>query len=151
MKTTTAPVVRRHRHREGKEILQATASLNAKFDAMYTAKGTADDGTRRYPHMPADIGFIPKPIFRNGHGRPIDETPGGDALRRRGERGRRRVPRETSDFSQTSAVAEVGSAEGPFIVSTRPASRRRRRARTGRHRDRLHGPLLRARRERRRP
>ncbi|MFO0734479.1 MAG: hypothetical protein U0270_01300 [Labilithrix sp.] len=113
VKTTTAPVVSVIDIAKGKEIPQATASLNAKFDAMYTAKGTADDGTRRYPHMPADIGFIPKPIFRNGHGRPIDETPGGDAyVAANAADG---VFRVKYDFGQTSAVAEVGSAEGPFI------------------------------------
>jgi DNA-binding beta-propeller fold protein YncE len=113
VKTTTAPVVSVIDIAKGTEVPAATASLNAKFDALYTSKAIADDGTRRFPHMPADIGFIPKPIFKNGHGHQIDETPGGEAyVAANGADG---VFRVKYDFSNSSALAEVGSTDGPFI------------------------------------
>jgi mono/diheme cytochrome c family protein len=63
--------------------------------------------------MPSDIGFIPKPIFKNGHGRPIDETPGGDAyVAANAADG---VFRVKYDFSNGSALTEVGGSEKPFI------------------------------------
>ena len=37
----------------------STAGDYAAFTAMYVAAGTPDDGTRRLPLVPADIGFVP--------------------------------------------------------------------------------------------
>jgi DNA-binding beta-propeller fold protein YncE len=113
VKTATAPVVSVIDIASGTELPGATASLNAKFDALYTSRAQADDGTRRFPHMPSDIGFIPKPIFKNGHGKQIDETPGGDAyVAANAADG---VFRVKYDFGNRSAITEVGSPDKAFM------------------------------------
>ena len=114
VKTTTAPVVSVIDIEKGVEIADATASLNAQFNALYTAKGTADDASRRLPHMPTDIAFVPKPIFSNGHGKPIDETPGGAAYV--AANATDSVFRVKYDFGKPgSKISEVGSAESNFM------------------------------------
>ena len=114
VKTSHAPVVSVIDIESGTEVTGATASLNARFDALYTLKSTPDDGTRRFPQMPADLAFVPKPIFKNGHGKPIDETPGGAAyVAANAADG---VFRVKYDFaSPGSKLTEVGSDANAFM------------------------------------
>jgi mono/diheme cytochrome c family protein len=114
VKTNHAPVVSVIDIEKGTEVKDATASLNARFDALYTTKATPDDSTRRFPHMPADIAFVPKPIFKNGHGKPIDETSGGAAyVAANAADG---VFRVKYDFaSPGSKLTEVGSDANAFM------------------------------------
>jgi DNA-binding beta-propeller fold protein YncE/mono/diheme cytochrome c family protein len=113
VKSAHAPVVSVIDIAKGTELKDATASLNAKFDGLYASKNQPDDGTRRFPHMPADIAFVPKPIFKNGHGRPIDETPGGAAyVAANAADG---VFRVQYDLSANSNLVSVGSTEQNFI------------------------------------
>ncbi|MDB4933083.1 MAG: hypothetical protein JWP87_55 [Labilithrix sp.] len=81
-----------------KEITSATASLHAKFDAEYTKRKAADDGTRRYAAVPADIGFV------KGGGVAYIAANAADS-----------VFRVQYDFSQASAIAEVGAPSNAFI------------------------------------
>jgi hypothetical protein len=114
VKTSHAPVVSVIDIEKGVEIKDATASLNARFDALYTSKTTPDDASRRFPQMPADVAFVPKPIFKNGHGKPIDETPGGAAyVAANAADG---VFRVKYDFaSPGSKLTEVGSDANAFM------------------------------------
>jgi hypothetical protein len=122
VKTTSAPVVSVIDIAKGVELTEATASLNQKFDALYTQKGQADDGTRRFPHMPADIGFVPKPIFKDGHGRPIDETPGGSAyVVANAADTVFKVQYDFGGGSYGSKVVDVGSGDKGAFIDLNPA------------------------------
>jgi DNA-binding beta-propeller fold protein YncE/mono/diheme cytochrome c family protein len=113
VKTAHAPVVSVIDIAQGAEVKEATASLNAKFDALYTQRTTPDDASRRFPHMPADIAFVPKPIFKDGHGKPIDETPGGSAwVAANAADG---VFRVKYSLSAASALTEVGTSQKAFL------------------------------------
>ena len=119
VKTTSAPVVSVIDIARGTEITDVTASLNARFDALYTSKAQADDGTRRYPQMPADIAFVPKPIFKDGHGKPIDETPGGAAYV--AANAADSVFRVQYDFARRSELAEGGRCAEQHLHQPQPA------------------------------
>ncbi len=113
VKTATAPVVSVIDIAKGVEIKEAAASLNAKFDELYTTRGAADDGSRRYPHMIADVAFVPKPIFKNGHGKPIDQTSGGQAYI--AANAADAVFPAKYDFAAASALTAVGTEPSAFV------------------------------------
>ena len=80
------------------EASAGTASLHARFDKAFADKGLADDGSRRYPAVPADIGFV-----RGGQvGYVVANA--ADA-----------VFRVRYDAGQASAITEVSSPTQPFI------------------------------------
>jgi YVTN family beta-propeller protein len=99
VKTTTAPLVSVLDISTGtpSEVTTATASLNAEFDALYTAAGTPDDSTRRYPLFADDIAFAP------GGGVGYVTANGGDAVFR--------VEYDTT----TGDIQEVGASTNQFI------------------------------------
>lgn len=98
VKTTTHGVVSVIDLATDKEVTASTASLHAKFDAEYTKRAAADDGTRRYAAVPADIGFV------RGGGVAYVAANAADS-----------VFRVQYDFTQASAVAEVGAPSNIFI------------------------------------
>jgi len=58
IKTTTHGVVSVIDLTNDTEVTQSTATLHAKFDKLYADRAVTDDGTRRYPAVPVDIGFV---------------------------------------------------------------------------------------------
>ena len=103
VKTTTAPLVSVIDTRSNTEVTAATASLNAKFFAMYTDPDTAapnrrpDNAERRFPLVASDLAFVP------GTSVGYVSANGADAMFR-------------VRYDDTGAIAEVGSpAHGPFI------------------------------------
>jgi hypothetical protein len=113
VKTAHAPVISVIDIANGVEIPAAAASLNKRFIDLYDQKQAADDGTRRLPHMPADVAFVPRPIFKNGHGTPIDEGPGGAAyVAANGADG---VFRVKYDLDAQAALTEVGAEQNAFV------------------------------------
>jgi len=59
-KTTTAPVVSVIDTTTGVEVMDAEASLNAVWTTdVYVKAGTPGDASRRLPHMPTDLAFVP--------------------------------------------------------------------------------------------
>ncbi|HVH46057.1 MAG TPA: YncE family protein, partial [Labilithrix sp.] len=58
IKTTTHGAVSVIDLASGTEVTSATASLHARFDEQFAKKQLADDGSRRYPAVPSDIGFV---------------------------------------------------------------------------------------------
>jgi YVTN family beta-propeller protein len=99
VKTTTAPVVSvlDISGATPTEVATATASLNAQFDALYTAAGTPDDSTRRYPLFADDIAFVP------GSSVGYVTANGGDAVFR--------IQYDTT----SGAIAQVGASTNQFI------------------------------------
>jgi mono/diheme cytochrome c family protein len=113
VKTAHAPVVSVIDIASGTEIPAAAASLNKRFSDLYDQRQTPDDGARRFPHMPADIAFVPRPIFKNGHGTPIDEGPAGAAyVAANAADG---VFRVKYDFDARAAITDVGAEANAFI------------------------------------
>ncbi|MBN9161911.1 MAG: YncE family protein [Myxococcales bacterium] len=98
VKTTTHGVVSVIDLSADKEATGATASLHARFDEHFTANNVADDGSRRYPAVPADIGFV-----RGGQVGYVVAN-GADS-----------VFRVRYDVAQASAITEVSSPTQPFI------------------------------------
>ena len=112
VKTTTAPVVSVIDIEKGVEIPAATASMNAQFNALYTQKGTADDGSRKFPSVTTDIGFLPKPVFQEGK-KQIGETAGGSAYM--ASNASDAIFRANYDLGKGSAIKGVGSDQNNFI------------------------------------
>ena len=98
VKTTTHGVVSVIDLTTDKEVTAGTASLHARFDAEYTKRATADDATRRYAAVPADIAFV------KGGGVAYVAANGADS-----------VFRVQYDLAQASAIAEVGAPSNVFI------------------------------------
>jgi mono/diheme cytochrome c family protein len=97
VKTTTHGVLSVIDLTTNTEITGGTASLHAHFDAFFTARGLADDGSRRYPLVPTDVAFVA------GTNVAYVAANGSDAAFR---------VRYAED---TGALAEVGSSVQPFI------------------------------------
>src|SRR5262249_14214576 len=98
IKTTTHGVVSVIDLAHDQEATSATASLHQKFDGVFTMGSVADDGTRRYPAVPEDVGFVP------GTGISYVVANGSDA-----------VFRVRYDFANGSAISELGATNNPFI------------------------------------
>jgi hypothetical protein len=98
VKTTTHGAVSVIDLTTNKEVAGATASLHAKFEAEYGKRGTADDGSRRYAAVPADIGFV------KGAGVAYIAANAADS-----------VFRVQYDLQQGSNIAEVGAPTNIFI------------------------------------
>ncbi len=101
VKTTTAPVVSVVDLAADKEVPASTASLNAQFAALYTTRGAADDGSRRFPGVLSDIAFVP------ATGVAYVAANAADA-----------VFRVKYDPTESSAIAEVGSPGNAFLDLT---------------------------------
>ncbi len=101
VKTTTAPVISVVDLSQDKEVSTSTASLNAQFAALYTARAAADDGTRRFPGVPSDIAFVP------ATGVAYVAANAADA-----------VFRVKYDPTKSSQIAEVGSPGNAFLDLT---------------------------------
>jgi YVTN family beta-propeller protein len=78
VKTQTATMVSVIDIQAGAEVTGAAASLHAQFDQLFGKLGTADDGSRRLPAIPAELAFIPRPLFKKGKEK-IGERPAGFA------------------------------------------------------------------------
>jgi mono/diheme cytochrome c family protein len=98
VKTTTHGAVSVIDLATDKEVTGATATLHKKFDDLFAAKATPDDGSRRYPAVPADIGFV------KGGGVAYVAANAADA-----------VFRVQYDLKQASQIAEVGAPNNLFI------------------------------------
>ncbi|MBS2016083.1 MAG: YncE family protein [Deltaproteobacteria bacterium] len=98
IKTTTHGVVSVIDLSSDKEVPASTASLHQRFEAEFTKRALADDGTRRYPAVPSDIGFV------KGGGVGYVVSNGADS-----------VFRVQYDLTQASRIAEVGAANNAFI------------------------------------
>lgn len=98
IKTTTHGAVSVIDLTSDKEVPASTASLHQKFDAEFTKRATPDDGTRRYPAVPSDIGFV------KGGGVGYVVSNGADT-----------VFRVQYDLTQASKISEVGAANNAFI------------------------------------
>lgn len=98
IKTTTHGVVSVVDLSNDQEVQSATATLHARFDKMFTEKAVPDDGTRRYPAVPSDIGFV------KGGGVAYVAANASDA-----------VFRVRYDLAQASAITEVGAPNQNFI------------------------------------
>jgi DNA-binding beta-propeller fold protein YncE len=98
VKTTTHGVVSVIDLATDKEVTASTASLHARFDAEYSKRAVADDATRRYAAVPADIGFV------KGGGVAYVAANAADS-----------VFRVQYDLGQASAIAEVGAPSNLFI------------------------------------
>lgn len=98
VKTTTHGVVSVVDLATGNEVQTATASLHARFDALYTQKSVPDDGSRRYPATPADIAFVPS----LGVAYVVANASSA-------------VFRVKYDLSADSAISEVGASTQNFI------------------------------------
>ena len=98
VKTTTHGVVSVVDLASDTEVTGSTASLHARFDKLFTDRSVADDGTRRYPAVPADIGFV------KGGGVSYVVANGSDA-----------VFRVRYDFAGGSAVSDVGAPNQTHI------------------------------------
>jgi len=98
VKTTTHGMVSVIDLASDKELAGATASLHQKFDAELAKKSVPDDGSRRYPAVPADVGFV------KGGGVGYVVANASDA-----------VFRVQYDLAQASAIAAVGSPSNMFI------------------------------------
>src|SRR5262249_12016295 len=59
-KNNTHPVVSVFSTKTNAEVAAATANIAKNFSDRYTAQNTPDDASRRYPHIPSDIAFLPK-------------------------------------------------------------------------------------------
>ncbi|MCA9585511.1 MAG: YncE family protein [Myxococcales bacterium] len=109
VKTTTHGAVSVIDLASDKEVTGATASLNARFDGLYTARSTPDDGSRRYPGVPVDVGFV------RGGGVGYVASNAGDA-----------VFRVQYDLASGSSIGEVGAPNQLFInlsPATAPAGK----------------------------
>jgi len=98
VKTTTHGAVSVIDLTKDEEVTSATASLHQKFDAELTARAAPDDGSRRYPAVPLDIGFV------KGNGVAYVVANAADALFR-----------VQYDLAQASKVAAVGSPSNMFV------------------------------------
>lgn len=98
VKTTTHGAVSVIDLASGKEVSGATASLHHRFDQSFASRQTPDDGSRRYPAVPSDVGFVA------GGGVAYVVANASDA-----------VFRVRYDVAQASAIAEVGTPSVPFI------------------------------------
>ncbi len=98
VKTTTHGAVSVIDLTSDKEVTGATASLHAKFNAEFDKRTLGDDGTRRYPAVPADIGFV------RGGGVAYVVANASDA-----------VFRVRYDVTQASSIMELGTPSAPFI------------------------------------
>jgi hypothetical protein len=112
VKTSTAPLVSVIDIAAGEEVHQATASLNVELNALFDGQGTPDDASRRFPAIPSDVAFIPRPIFRKGKDK-IGETAGGSAFVT--ANGADAVFPVKYDLSGSGKIVEVGSDQGAFI------------------------------------
>ncbi len=103
VKTTTHGAVSVFDIDSGNEVATGTASLHDKFDKLYTSKAAPDDGSRRYPIVPSDIGFVP--------GSAIGYVPanGSDAVFR-------------VRYDDKGAFQEAGATNQNFINLTTPAT-----------------------------
>lgn len=98
VKTTTHGAVSVIDLSSDKEVTSATASLHARFDAELVKRNAADDGSRRYPAVPSDIGFV------KGGGVAYVAANAADG-----------VFRVQYDLGQASQIAEVGAPTNMFI------------------------------------
>jgi hypothetical protein len=99
VKTTTHGAVSVIDLATDKEVQASTSSLHAKFNAELDKRTLADDGaSRRYPAVPADIGFV------RGAGVAYVVSNGADALFR-----------VRYDFTQASPIMELGAPSAAFI------------------------------------
>jgi DNA-binding beta-propeller fold protein YncE len=112
VKTWNAPVVHVIDVANGVELTGSSATLNAQFNNLFNAKKVADDASRRLPQIANDVAFVPKPIFKDGHGQPIDETPGGSAWITANAADA--VFRVQYDFNAGSRIREVGTDANNF-------------------------------------
>ena len=103
-KNNTHPVVSVIDTTTDTEVPAGTTNLNKNFTAQYTTKNTPDDKSRRFPHVPNDIGFLP------GSGVAYLAANGADAVFR------------VAYDQNTSAVTAVGNANGPDFINLTPAS-----------------------------
>lgn len=98
VKTTTHGAVSVIDLTTNQEVKAATSSLHAKFDAEFKKRNIADDGSRRYAAVPADIGFV------KGTGAAYIAANAADA-----------VFRVQYDTKGASGTVEVGAANQAFI------------------------------------
>ena len=96
VKTSTAPLVSVIDTRTDVEVVSASQSLNARFEALFVANNTAQ-AARRFPLFANDIGFVP------GSTVGYLTANGADA-----------VFRVRAD-AQTGALVEVGASTSSFI------------------------------------
>ena len=103
-KNNTHPVVSVIDTATDKEVPAGTANLNKSFAAQYTTKATPDDSSRRFPHVPNDIGFLP------ASGVAYLAANGADAVFR-------------IKYDQASgAVQSVGNPNAPDFINLTPAA-----------------------------
>jgi hypothetical protein len=112
VKTATAALVSVIDIAAGKELPQATASLHAAFNALFDKTMVADDGSRRFPAIPSDLAFIPRPIFKKGKQK-IGETLAGQAFLT--ANGADAVFPVKYDLEGSHQLEKVGSDKGAFI------------------------------------
>jgi hypothetical protein len=98
IKTTTHGVVSVIDLSNDQEVTSATATLHSRFDKMYAERKVEDDGTRRYPAVPADIGFV------KGGGVGYVVANAADS-----------VFRVRYDLAAASTITEVGAPNQTFI------------------------------------
>ncbi len=98
IKTTTHGMVSVIDLSVDREVPNATASMHARFDKLFVEKKAEDDGTRRYPAVPADIGFV------KGGGVGYVVANASDS-----------VFRVRYDLNAASAITEVGAPNQSFI------------------------------------
>ena len=96
VKTSTAPLVSVIDTRTDTEVAGGSQSLNARFDALFNANGTAQ-AARRYPLFANDIGFVP------GSTVGYLTANGADAVFR------------VRVDAQTGAIVDVGASTNSFI------------------------------------
>lgn len=98
IKTTTHGVVSVIDLATDQEVQSATASMHSRFDKLFAERNVADDGTRRYPAVPADIGFV------KGGGVGYVVANAADS-----------VFRVRYDFAAASAISEIGAPNQTHI------------------------------------
>jgi hypothetical protein len=112
VKTATATVVSVIDIARGTEIKNATASLMSEFNKLFVKKNVPDDASRRFPAVPSDLAFIPKPVFRHGKEK-IGETFAGQAFLT--AKGADAVFPVKYDLDGSGKIERVGSDQGDFI------------------------------------
>lgn len=98
VKTTTHGMVSVVDVDAGAELTASTASLNARWDALYAERATPDDGSRRYGSVPVDLAFA------SGTGAAYVVSNAADA-----------VFRMLYDLAGDGAIKEVGAANATHI------------------------------------
>jgi hypothetical protein len=112
VKTATAALVSVIDIAAGKEIHEASASITAEFNALFVKNATPDDLSRRFPAVPSDLAFIPRPIFKKGKEK-IGETAGGQAFL--AANGADAVFPVKYDLAGSGKIKQVGTDEAAFI------------------------------------